>query len=98
MARRSRPRRGRDQPRHRFRSRPTDPGKQAAGIVKRLQGGRIRSVGTARNYQERLVQIAARLDVALAALTPERAVAYSRARAAEVGQRTSTWNDRRSRP
>ena len=65
MAKRNRPRRGRDQPRHRFRSRPGDPQKQAAGIVKRLQGARIRSVGTARNYQERLVQIAARLDVAL---------------------------------
>ena len=88
MAKRSRPRRGRDQPRHRFRSRPTDPGKQAAGIVKRLQGSRIRSVGTARNYQERLAQIAARLDVALTALTPERAVVYLRSRAAEVGQKT----------
>ena len=88
MAGRSRPRRGRDQPRHRFRSKPTDPKKQAAGIVKRLQGGRIRSIGTARNYQERLAQIAARLDVALTALTPERAVAYLRDRAAQVGQKT----------
>ena len=88
MAKRNRPRRGRDQPRHRFRSKPTDPGKQAAGIVKRLQGGRLRSVGTARNYQERLVQIAARLDVALTALTPERAVAYLKGRAADVGQKT----------
>ena len=41
MARRNRPRRGRDQPRHRFRSRPGDPRKQAADIVKRLQGSRI---------------------------------------------------------
>ena len=88
MARRSRPRRGRDQPRHRFRSGPSDPKKQAAGIVKRLQGNCIRSVGTARNYQERLVQIAARIDVALTALTPERAVAFLKARAAEVGQKT----------
>ena len=88
MAKRNRPRRGRDQPRHRFRNRPTDPKKQAAGIVKRLQGSRIRSVGTARNYQERLVQIAARLDVALTALTPDRAVAYLKDRAAEVGQKT----------
>ena len=88
MAKRDRPRRGRDQPRHRFRSRPSDPNRQASGIVKRLQGGRIRSVGTARSYQERLTQIAARLDVALAALTPERAVAYLKARAAEVGQKT----------
>ena len=88
MAKRSRPRRGRDQPRHRFRSRPTDPKKQAAGIVKRLQNTRIKSVGTARNYQERLVQIAARIDVALTALTPERAVVYLKGRSAEVGQKT----------
>ena len=88
MAKGSRPRRGRDQPRHRFRSKPTDPGKQAAGVIKRLQGGRIRSVGTARNYQERLAQIAARLDVALTALTPDRAVAYLKGRSAEVGQKT----------
>ena len=78
MARRNRPRRGRDQPRHRFRSKPTDPRKQAAGVIRRLQGSRIKSVGTARNYQERLVQVAARLEVALTALTPERAVAYLR--------------------
>ena len=88
MAKRSRPRRGTDQPPHRFRSRSDNPRKQAAGIVKRLQRARIRSVGTARNYQERLVQIAARLDVPLSALTPERAVAYLRGRAARVGQKT----------
>ena len=88
MARRSRPRRGRDQPRHRFRSRPGNPRKQAAAIMKRLQGGRVRSVGTARNYQERLMQIAARLDVSLTALTPAGAVAYLQRRAAEVGQKT----------
>ncbi len=88
MARRSRVRRGHDQPRHRFRSKPSDPKKQAAGVVKRLQGARIRSVGTGRNYQERLVQIAARLDVALTALTPERAVAYLKGRAGEVAQKT----------
>ena len=58
------------------------------GIVKRLQGTRIRSIGTARNYQERLVQIAARLDMVLTALTPERAVAYLEDRAAQVGQKT----------
>ena len=56
--------------------------------MKRLQGGRIRSVGTARNYQQRLVQIAVRLDVSLTALTPEGAVAYLRRRAAGVGQKT----------
>ena len=56
--------------------------------MKRLQGGRVRSVGTARNYQERLAQIAARLDVSLTALTPEGAIAYLQRRAAEVGQKT----------
>ena len=88
MARRSRHRRRRDQPRHRFRSRPTNPKKQAAGVVKRLQGTRIRTVGTARNYQECLVQIAERLNVALTALTPERAVGYLKGHAVEVGQKT----------
>ena len=39
MARHSRPRRGRDQPRHRFRSRPTEPKKQVAG-----KGGLVREV------------------------------------------------------
>ena len=95
---RNRPRRGRDQPRHRFRSRPGDPRKQAAGIVKRLQGSRIKSVGTARNYQERLVQIAARLDVALTALTPERAVAYLKAAPPKWDRRRWTWSARRCRP
>ena len=56
--------------------------------MKRPQGGRVRSVGTARNYQQRLVQIAARLDVSLTALTPAGAVAYLQRRAAEVGQKT----------
>ena len=56
--------------------------------MKRLQGGRVRSVGTARNYQERLVQIAVRLDVSLTALTPEGAVTYLQRRATEVGQKT----------
>ena len=88
MARRSRPRRSRDQPRHRFRSRPGNPAKQAAAIMKHLQGGRVRSVGTARNYQQRLVQIAARLDGSLTALTPAGAVAYLQRSAAEVGQKT----------
>ena len=88
MARRSRTRRGHDQPRHRFRSKPSDPKKQAAGVVKRLQASRIQSVGTARNYQGRLVQIAARIDVALTALAPERAVAYLKGRAVEAGQKT----------
>ena len=98
MAKRSRPRRGRDQPRHRFRSRPSDPVKQAAGVVKRLQGSRLKSVGTARNYQERLAQIAARLDVPLTLLTPEQAVATCATAPSRSARRRSTWNGRRSRP
>ena len=88
MARFKRPRRGRDQPRHRFRSKPGDPRKQAASVMRRLQGTRIRSVGTVRSYQERLAQVAARLDVPLENLTPGAAVAYLERRAAEVGQKT----------
>ena len=63
MARFKRPRRGQDQPRHRFRSKPGDPRKQAASVMRRLRGTRIRSVGTVRSYQERLAQVAARLDM-----------------------------------
>ena len=88
MARFKRPRRGRDQPRHRFRSKPGDPKKQAASVMRRLQGTRIRSVGTVRSYQERLAQVAARLDRPLEKLTPTAAVAYLERRAAEVGQKT----------
>ena len=43
---------------------------------------------TARNYQERLAQIAARSHVSLTALTRERAVAYLTGRAGAVGQKT----------
>ncbi len=88
MARFKRPRRGQDQPRHRFRSKPGDPRKQAASVMRRLQGSRIRSVGTVRSYQERLAQVAARLDTPLEKLTPAAAVAYLERRATEVGQKT----------
>ena len=88
MARFKRPRRGQDQPRHRFRSKPGDPNKQAASVMRRLQGTRIRSVGTVRSYQERLAQVAARLSIPLEKLTPVSAVAYLERRAAEVGQKT----------
>ena len=56
--------------------------------MRRLQGTRIRSVGTVRSYQERLAQVAARLDRPLEKLTPATAVAYLERRAAEVGQKT----------
>ena len=56
--------------------------------MRRLQGTRIRSVGTVRSYQERLAQVAARLDRPLERLTPATAVAYLERRAAEVGQKT----------
>ena len=56
--------------------------------MRRLQGTHIRSVGTVRSYQERLAQVAARLDGPLEQLTPVSAVAYLERRAAEVGQKT----------
>ena len=56
--------------------------------MRRLQGSRIRSVGTVRSYQERLAQVAARLPMPLERLTPNDAVAYLERRAAEVGQKT----------
>ena len=56
--------------------------------MRRLQGTRIRSVGTVRSYQECLAQVAARLDMLLEKLTPAAAVAYLERRAAEVGEKT----------
>ena len=44
--------------------------------MQRLQGTRIRSVGTVRSYQERLAQVAVRLDIPLEKLMRGAAVAY----------------------
>lgn len=68
------------------------PAKQAASVIKQLQGGRIKSVGTARNYESRLKQITVYLQKqrlgSLRDMTPDSALDYLRERAAVVGQKT----------
>ena len=100
MARFKRPRRGRDQPRHRFRSKPGDPRKQAPSVMPPACRARASArSGTVRSYQERLAQVAARLDMPLEKLTPASAVAYlERRRRPSRPEDPSTWSARRSRP
>lgn len=68
------------------------PAKQAKSVMKRLQGTHIESVGTVRNYEERLLQIATHLkDHRLGGLrdmTPASALDYLRQRASSVSQKT----------
>lgn len=68
------------------------PAKQAASVMKSLQGTHIRSVGTVRNYEQRLVRITAYLQEhrlgSLREMTPARALEYLRQRATVVGQKT----------
>jgi integrase len=68
------------------------PERQAASVMKPLQGQQIRSVGTVRNYESRLVVIARYIQEhrlgSLREMTPARALDYLRHRAAEVGQKT----------
>lgn len=65
--------------------------KQAAAVMKQLQGSVIKSVGTVRNYQQALRNVAtslAKSDESLKNLTPERMLSYMDGRAKEVGQKT----------
>lgn len=66
--------------------------KQAANVMKQLQGSVLASVGTVRNYEERLAIIAktvnAGFQCGLRDLTVEQAHQYLTDRAAEVGQKT----------
>ena len=68
------------------------PAKQAASVMKLLQGGRIKTVSTVRNYESRLKQITAYLQEqrlgSLRDMTPVSALNYLRDRAAVVGQKT----------
>lgn len=68
------------------------PATQAASVMKRMQGGAIRSVGTVRNYELRLKLVTQWVQQnrlgSLRELTPERALDYLRQRAAQVGQKT----------
>jgi len=68
------------------------PATQAASVMKQLQGGRIKSVSTVRNYESRLKQITVYLQEqrlgSLRDMTPASALDYLRERAAVVGQKT----------
>lgn len=63
--------------------------KQAAAVMKQLQGTVIKSVGTVRNYEQALQNVAtglARHGESLKDLTPERMASYLDSRANQVGQ------------
>ncbi|WP_418115032.1 site-specific integrase (plasmid) [Vibrio scophthalmi] len=66
--------------------------RQAANVMKQIQGSIISSVGTVRNYEERLTIVAkyanAELKCSLRDLTVERVHQYLTDRATEVGQKT----------
>jgi len=68
------------------------PATQAASVMKRMQGGALRSVGTVRNYELRLKLASQWIQQnrlgSLRELTPERALEYLRQRATQVGQKT----------
>ena len=68
------------------------PVRQAASVMKELQGDTLRSIGTVRNYEQALTRVAEflqsnKLDD-LRSLTPEKAVAYLEIRGQEVGQKS----------
>ncbi len=66
--------------------------KQAANVMKQMQGKNLTSVGTVRNYEERLTIVAKRVNAdfqcGLRELTIEQAHRYLTDRATEVGQKT----------
>lgn len=66
--------------------------KQAANVMKQMQGKNLPSVGTVRNYEQRLAIVAktvnAEFKCGLRDLTVEQAHQYLTDRAAEVGQKT----------
>lgn len=68
------------------------PAKQAASVMKKLQGKHIKSVSTVRNYEERLKQVTAYIQEhrlgSLRDMTPASALDYLRQRASSVSQKT----------
>ena len=65
--------------------------RQAATVMKSLQGRVIRSVGTVRNYEQALIRVTEYLKEyrlgALEEMTPQRAIDYLEHRSQEVGQK-----------
>jgi integrase len=75
----------------RFSSPEKQGAKQAASVMKQMQGTIIKSVGTVRNYEQALKNVAtelARHQESLKDITPERAQSYLEMRAEQVGQKT----------
>ena len=67
--------------------------KQAASVMKEIQGRYISSVGTVRNYEQALTTVAAyakaaRIAGGLRGMTPEKSMTYLEIRGQEVGQST----------
>ena len=67
--------------------------KQAASVIKAVQGKVLASVGTARNYEQALKKVAEfarsqQIEGGLRGLTPEKAINYLVQRGQEVGQST----------
>lgn len=70
----------------------SSPAKQAAAVIKALQGGVLKSVSTASNYEKSLTQVAKYIQEnklgSLRQMTPETAKTYLEYRGQEVGQKT----------
>ncbi len=68
------------------------PERQAASVMKQLQGDALRSVGTVRNYEQALTRVSEFLQKNklgdLRSLTPKKAVAYLEIRGQEIGQKS----------
>lgn len=67
--------------------------KQSASVMKELQGNVLKSVGTVRNYEQALTNVAEyakaeKIDGGLRAMTPEQAANYLEMRSPDVGQKT----------
>ncbi|WKA68942.1 hypothetical protein QU522_10005 [Klebsiella pneumoniae subsp. pneumoniae] len=68
--------------------------RQAAGVIKPLQGNILRSVGTVRNYEQGLTRVAEWMTANrinhgdLRTLTPAQAITYLEQRGEQVGQKT----------
>jgi integrase len=66
--------------------------KQAANVMRTMQGTHIKSVGTVRNYEEALSRVAqyanSELSISLREITPTQAIQYLERRSEEVGQKT----------
>lgn len=70
----------------------SSPASQAASVIKEMQGNNIKSVGTARNYEQALTRVAEYIKAeklgSLREMTPQTAVSYLEQRGQEVGQKT----------